>query len=107
MKDVNINLLQTSSNKIHVLKKIARNLLQHNLSCCVHISSSVSSYYMWNESLQEDREHILQAKIKPEAFETCSHLIKTHHNYDLPEIILLPIDKIDSDYLAWATSELT
>ena len=107
MKDFNISLLQTSSNKIHILKKIAKNLLQQKLSCCVHISKPITSYYMWENTLKADEEIMLQAKIVTDTFETCSDLIKTHHNYDVPEIVLLPINALDPDYLAWAKSELT
>ena len=106
MKDLNISLIQTSSNKKAVLKKIAKALLSERLSCCVHLSNAITSYYTWNDTLQEDEEYLLQAKIKTDTFNQCSELIKTLHNYDTPEIILLHITHIEPDYLAWARSEL-
>ena len=107
MEDLNISLIQTSSSKKEILKKIAKFLLNERLSCCVHITNPISSFYKWENTLQEDDEYLLQAKIKTDTFHQCSERIKTLHNYDTPEIILLPITQIESDYLAWARSELS
>lgn len=81
-------------------KKIIASLLEKKLAACIQ-TYPVNSFYYWKDSLCNDREILLLIKCKHELFDSIKNDILENHNYELPEIILLPIIDGYEKYLSW------
>ena len=93
-------ILTAVSNKEQALL-IARELTQLHLCACVNILPSVTSVYFWEGKLCEENELLLLIKARSENFEKIQTKILELHEYELPEVISLPIDKAYEKYLNW------
>jgi periplasmic divalent cation tolerance protein len=79
---------------------LARLLLSQQLAACVQVTQ-IASYYTWNERVNVDDEWILLIKSRTANFSAIEQCIKENHDYEIPEIIQLPIETGSSDYLQW------
>jgi periplasmic divalent cation tolerance protein len=85
-------------------KTIARSLLTEKLAACINIFP-VNSFYVWEGEFNHDQEYQLIIKTNLNKFDEIASKIKTLHNYEVPEIIALPIIAGSKSYLNWlATS---
>jgi len=81
-------------------KKIAKILVEEKLAACVNIFN-VTSFYEWNNKLEEDAEDLLIIKTIKNNTADIVKRVKEIHSYDLPEIITLPITGGYREYLRW------
>ena len=86
-------------------QKIASHLLEERLAACVTISAASRSFYWWKEQIAKELEHILFIKTKAALYPELEKKIREIHPYEVPEIIVLPIQKGSSDYLNWIEKE--
>ena len=82
-------------------ESIAENLVSHKLAACVNILPNIKSFYWWENKLCKDDELLLIAKIKNSNFKELEKAVKEIHSYDVPEVILLPIEAGANNYLEW------
>jgi periplasmic divalent cation tolerance protein len=80
---------------------IGKELIEKRLAACVNIIPGVTSYYRWGGNAQLGRELILMIKTCKDNFDAVRDVIKSHHSYELPEIIAIPVLMGDADYLKW------
>ncbi|MGB0562691.1 MAG: divalent-cation tolerance protein CutA [Spirulinaceae cyanobacterium] len=85
-------------------KAIACHLVEQHLAACVQMFP-IRSIYRWQGMIHDDPEVQLMIKTREELFGAIEHEIQAHHSYDVPEIILLPIQQGAASYLAWLTAE--
>ena len=85
---------------------IAKGLIQERKAACVNLSP-IRSVYRWKAEICVDEEVTLSAKVSKAQSEACVHHIKSLHPYDLPEILVLPVDTERSygPYLEWVIQE--
>ncbi|RLU23379.1 hypothetical protein DMN91_003583 [Ooceraea biroi] len=84
-----------------VAKKIARGLVENKLAACVNIIPQLTSIYEWKGSIQEDPELLLMIKTRTEAIDALTKYVKENHPYTVCEVISLPIQNGNIDYLNW------
>ena len=82
-------------------EKIAKALVEQNIVGCVNIIPKIRSIYLWEGDICDDSELLLIAKTKKEAFNVLKNTVQELHSYDVPEIILLPIEKASENYAKW------
>jgi len=82
-------------------KKIAQALVKNKMAACVNIIPGITSVYSWKNEIWEDSEHVLFIKTRAELFENVQNYIKENHSYELPEVIMLPIEAGLESYLSW------
>lgn len=80
---------------------LARGLVEAGMAACVNVLSPCTSVYRWNDALHEDEEIPLLIKTTAELYSAVEDYIRTHHPYELPEIIALKIEAGHPDYLRW------
>lgn len=93
-------ILTTCETRINAVK-IAKHLIKNKLCACVNIIDSIQSFYMWEDKLQESGEFLLIIKTQKILFEKVKNAILSIHEYKIPEIISLDIEKGHQDYLNW------
>ena len=79
---------------------LAEALVVERLAACVQ-TMPVRSRYVWKGELQRDEEVLLVIKTREALFEALRARIRALHSYETPEIVMVPVTAVDSDYLAW------
>ena len=97
-------LVSTTSDSRETLERIAPNLLAQRLAACVQISGPITSHYWWNGALTKSEEFLLTAKCPEAGFPAVEAAIRGLHNYDVPEIIGVPV-VASTDYAEWVLRE--
>lgn len=84
-----------------VAKQIAEQLVSTRLAACVNILPGVQSVYTWQGKVTQDNEKLLIIKTRSELYPKLENKIKEIHPYELPEIIMVTLDKGLPGYLNW------
>ncbi len=98
-------VVTTTSDQILVLEKIAQLLVENRLAACVQVGLPVTSFFHWQGKLDQSEEYQCQIKTVESNYTAIEKLIRTHHNYELPEIIAVKLHAASADYLQWIQRE--
>lgn len=85
-------------------EKIARLLVNSALAACVNILPNVTSIYSWQGQVESAEEHLLIIKSSQADYQAIETAIRSHHPYELPEIIAVPIERGLPEYINWILS---
>ena len=86
---------------------LAEKILEARLAACVNIMPLVKSKYWWKDNIETDEESLLIIKTAESKSDELIEFVKTHHSYEVPEVIFMPIIKGNDDYLSWLVTETT
>lgn len=81
-------------------QKIIEAVLEQELAACIQ-TLPIQSHYKWEGRLHQDAEILLMFKTKEVCYEKLEDTITSLHNYEVPEVIQLPITQGFNPYLAW------
>lgn len=81
--------------------RIASDLVARQLAACVQILGPMASLYTWKGDVHQSQEWLLLAKTTVDAFERVAQVVRSHHRYDVPEIIAVPVTHAEADYAEW------
>ena len=96
-------LYTTISNK-YCAEKIAKKLVKDKLAACVSIRE-ISSFYSWNENIQNDNEYEITIKSKPEKLHELIKFLKIEIGYETPQIIYKRFES-EKKYYEWAEKSI-
>lgn len=82
--------------------KLADSIVEAGLAACVQLSD-ITSVYRWKGDICRDKELRLTIKTRRDCYKALESHIRSRHEYELPEIIMLPIEGGLEDYLGWIT----
>jgi periplasmic divalent cation tolerance protein len=85
--------------------KIARAVVEAGEAACVNIVPGLRSVYRWQGKICDDEEILLLIKSTAKRFEALRAHIRRLHTYQVPEIIAVPIQAGDPDYLEWLAAQ--
>ncbi len=94
-------MIITTTDSKDIAETIAGTLIGEKLAACVQILPEVESFYTWKGKVERSEEYLLFIKSRKTLYDKIEERIKTLHNYEVPEIIALPIEKGHSTYLKW------
>ncbi|HEY8550765.1 MAG TPA: divalent-cation tolerance protein CutA [Vicinamibacterales bacterium] len=80
---------------------IARTLVDERVAACVNVFPAMRSYYRWQGRVAEDTEHQLLIKTMRDGLERLQQRLLALHPYDVPELIVLPIEAASEAYGTW------
>lgn len=83
---------------------IAKTLVSNKLAACVNIVNGIESVYQWQGEIEHSKEKLLIIKTRQSLFLQVQNAIRESHNYELPEIIAVPICSGEQNYLNWIQS---
>ncbi len=86
-------------------KRLARVLAEKRIAACAQVSGPITSYYWWEDALQEDSEWQVKFKVLASNYEMAERLIRENHPYDLPQIIALQVEKALPEFINWVAKE--
>lgn len=88
-------------------KDLASALVREKLAACVNRVPAVESTYTWEGRVERDTEDLLIVKTRTDLFDRLKQRVQALHDYDVPEIIGVPIDHGSESYLEWMTASMS
>ncbi|GJN20449.1 hypothetical protein PR202_gb07828 [Eleusine coracana subsp. coracana] len=82
-------------------KKLAGSIISEKLAACVNILPGIESVYWWEGKVQSDAEELLIIKTRESLLDALTEHVKANHEYDVPEVIAVPIKGGNQKYLEW------
>lgn len=90
---------------LEVASRLGRALVEERLAACVNLVPGLRSIYRWEGQIEEAAEVMLVVKTRQERCEALAARVEALHPYELPEVVVLPIEGGGDRYLAWILSE--
>lgn len=84
---------------------IGRGAVESRFAACAHIVGPIRSFYHWDGAVQDDQEWQCWLKTTSDRVDELVGYIKTHHSYDLPAVVAMPITAGSEEYLSWVRAE--
>jgi periplasmic divalent cation tolerance protein len=88
-----------------VAARIARALVEERLAACANLLSPVRSIYRWQGRVEDDTEVLLVIKTRADRVDALAERLRALHPYDVPELVVLPVDAGLAAYLDWVRAE--
>ncbi len=84
---------------------IARSVVENRLAACAQVVGPITSFFWWENEVQEDEEWTVVLKTATDRLsDLTAHLLEIHP-YDVPEVIAVPIEGGNPEYLSWLIDE--
>ena len=80
---------------------IAAAVVDQGYAACVNILPSIKSYYYYKGGTHLDEEVMLMIKTSREQFAAVSQVITELHTYEIPEILMVPVEACSDSFLEW------
>lgn len=104
MPDQSIAIVQTTVSSEPEARKLAALILKQRLGACVQFMR-INSLYRWRGKTESSNEFLVLIKTRRILAAKLIDFIKKHHSYEVPEIIVTPINAADSGYTEWIFRE--
>ena len=98
-------VLTTVKNRTEA-KRLSEKLVSEKLAACVSVLPNVSSTYRWSGELERARENLLLIKTSNKKLNRLISRIKELHSYEMPEVLVVPIERGTPEYLKWLEESL-
>ena len=102
-----IYLIITTVAKEEDANKLANLAIEKNMAACAQIQSQCTSTYRWQGQIETATEYPVHFKTNEANKQTLMRMLKQNHPYDVPEIICIKVDEVDSDYADWLNAQIT
>jgi periplasmic divalent cation tolerance protein len=102
-----IYLIITTVAKQEDANKLANLAIEKNMAACAQIQSQCTSTYRWQGQIETATEYPVHFKTNEANKQTLMSLLKQNHPYDVPEIICIKVDEVDSDYVEWLNAQIS
>ena len=100
-------LVLTTAGTDEEAQRIARALVEDRLAACVNVAPKVTSVYRWKGAVLTETEFLLLIKTRRELFPRVRETVRRLHSYELPEVLLIPIEGGEDNYLRWLAEGTT
>ena len=84
---------------------LASGAVRDRLAACAQVVGPITSVFRWEGEVQTETEWRLELKTAADRVEALRAYIVEHHEYDVPEVVVVPITGGSADYLAWLRDE--
>ena len=82
-------------------QQLASVLVAERLAACVNVLGEMDSVYRWKDRIETDRERQLFIKTTSARVPALKARLRELHEYELPELIVLPVLDASDAYLEW------
>ncbi|WP_342609877.1 divalent-cation tolerance protein CutA [Vibrio tritonius] len=93
-------IVLTTTNKQENAQLMIQSLLEQKLAACIQ-TMPISSHYVWQGEVCRDDEVLLVIKTQLECYSDVEQTVAALHDYDVPQIVQVPITEGFHPYLAW------
>jgi periplasmic divalent cation tolerance protein len=100
MTDTDLIVVSVACGSDEEAQNLARQLVEHGVAACVQ-SHAIVSTYRWEGKVETSPEIMLTIKTRASKLSALESIVKSHHSYDVPEIIAVPVVWASEDYARW------
>lgn len=104
MRGPTFKIITTTLPDARSAARLARLIVQRRLAACVQYWP-ITSVYRWKGKLEHGREFTLSCKTPSRNSLSLQAFIREHHGYEVPEILVTPIETGHRPYLEWLHTE--
>lgn len=102
----NVIQVSTTTDRREVAEAIAAALVGERLAACVAIGGPVHSVYRWQGRVETAAEWTCTAKTVRHRYPAVEARIRTLHNYEEPEILVVEVTGGSASYLDWLRDQV-
>src|SRR5690606_11718968 len=84
---------------------MARTHVEERLAACSQIDGPITSVYWWEGAAQTEEEWRVEFKTRTALLDTLSARVNELHDYDVPQVVAVPIVGGLPAYLDWMREE--
>ncbi len=103
----NARVVLTTVGLKEAAEKLGQQLVERRLAACVNIVGPIRSIYRWKSKVQNEQEYLLLIKTTTAHAAELPSAFRGLHPYDLPECVVLPVERGSDEYLAWIAAEVS
>ncbi|MGM3311339.1 divalent cation tolerance protein CutA, partial [Enterobacter hormaechei subsp. steigerwaltii] len=85
---------------------MAAKVFAEQRAACVTLLHGATSLYYWEGKLEQEYEVQMLLKTNLTNQQALLDCLKSHHPYQTPELLVLPVVHGDNDYLSWLNASL-
>jgi periplasmic divalent cation tolerance protein len=86
---------------LETAERIVRTLVEERLIACGNLVQGITSIYRWKGALECDSEVLVVMKTAASVVDRLLERVPVLHPYEVPELLVLPIEAGHGPYLAW------
>jgi periplasmic divalent cation tolerance protein len=87
-------------------ERLGEALVVEHLAGCCSVVPTVHSFYYWEGQLKREHEALLLVKTVESRASAVQEFVKSHHEYDLPEILQVAVEGGSAAYLTWLQEQV-
>jgi len=84
----------------------ARMLVEEYRAACAQVTGPITSFYHWKGKMEQAQEWLLLAKTRLCVFDEIIEAVLAVHQYEVPQIVALPIVDMSPSYHRWLQEQV-
>jgi len=97
----NVGIVLVTAPEMKTARRLARAALEGRLAACANLVPKVESHYWWQGKISKATEVLIVLKTTAGRLAALERLILAAHPYDTPEVVALPVARVNERYLSW------
>jgi periplasmic divalent cation tolerance protein len=98
-------VVTSTTNSEAAARALADGAVEARLAACAQVLGPITSVFRWAGATQTEQEWRVEFKTAADRVAALAEHLRTHHDYDVPEVVATPITGGDDDYLSWLVDE--
>jgi len=95
-----LRVVMTTVESLKQAEELSDKILVRKLASCVSMFP-ITSKYWWKGDIERAEEILLLIKTHQERVQELLNFLRAEHPYEVPEILVIPIEISGEDYLRW------
>lgn len=100
-----MRIVVTTTGSENEAGRLAGIVVGEGLAACVQ-TSAITSTYRWEGSVVTEPEVLLLCKTTSAMAPALAARLELEHHYDVPEVIIVPVEWVAPTYRAWLTDSV-
>lgn len=100
-----IRLIHSTVGSVEDAEKIADTLVRERVAACVGFVPRITSVYRWKGRIERETETMLIIKTAADRVDAAMARLRELHPYEVPEIVVIPVERASESYRDWVLAE--
>jgi periplasmic divalent cation tolerance protein len=87
-------------------ERLGEALVVEHLAGCCSVIPTVHSIYYWDGQLKREHEALLLVKTTESRAADCQEYVRSHHEYEVPEILQVTVQGGSPAYIKWLSDQV-
>jgi len=100
-----VRVVFVTAPNVETAEVLAREMVEERLAACGNVIPGLVSLFWWEDEVQREKEALVILKTVSEALPSLEERVTDLHPYEVPEILVLPVDAAYAPYARWIAAE--